>query len=118
MAELTSEQLKPAFTIEQFPTLSELEPIPFAALQPRAISGIKRLASFDGDCPVMLLNGFPGADYESVCQTLIASSNGKDGDLFDLCYTENLNNPFKPIWLRCNPVPGSNSARWLASCSS
>ena len=57
MAELTSEQLKPAFTIEQFPTLSELEPIPFAALQPRAISGIKRLASFE---------------------TLIAASNGKE----------------------------------------
>ncbi|MFQ2479009.1 Lon protease family protein [Aeromonas caviae] len=106
MAELTSEQLKPAFSIEQFPTLGELDPIPFAALQPRAISGIKRLASFDGDCPVMILNGFPGADYENVCQTLIASSNGKDGDLFDLCYTENLNNPFKPIWLRLQPGSG------------
>lgn len=106
MAELTSEQLKPAFAIEQFPALSELEPIPFAALQPRAISGIKRLASFDGDCPVMLLNGFPGVDYEDVCQTLIAASNGKDGDLFDLCYTENLNNPFKPIWLRLQPGTG------------
>jgi Lon-like ATP-dependent protease len=52
----------------------------------------------------MILNGFPGADYENVCQTLIASSNGKDGDLFDLCYTENLNNPFKPIWLRLQPL--------------
>ena len=106
MAELTSEQLKPAFAIEQFPMLSELEPIPFAALQPRAISAVKRLASFDGDCPVMLLNGFPGADYEGVCQTLIADSNGKDADLFDLCYTENLNNPFKPIWLRLQPGTG------------
>src|SRR5690606_19774011 len=48
----------------------------------------------------------PISDYEGVCQTLIAASNGKDGDLFDLCYTENLNNPFKPIWLRLQPGTG------------
>ncbi|UBO75825.1 Lon protease family protein [Aeromonas rivuli] len=106
MAELKSEQLKPAFAIDRFVPLSELEPIPFAALQPRAISAIKRLASFDGDCPVMLINGFPGADYEQVCRILIADTHGKDGDLFDLCYTENLNNPYKPIWLRLQPGSG------------
>ena len=68
--------------------------------------GYQTAGQFDGDCPVAILNGFPGADYENVCQTLIASSNGKDGDLFDLCYTENLNNPFKPIWLRLQPGSG------------
>ncbi|MGL5303368.1 MAG: Lon protease family protein [Aeromonas sp.] len=37
---------------------------------------------------------------------MIIEANGNDADLFDLCYTENLNNPFKPIWLRLQPGSG------------
>jgi Lon-like ATP-dependent protease len=116
VAELTSEQLKPAFSIEQFPTLGELDPFRLPPCNP------ERFRVSNG-WPVLMvtarsiLNGFPGADYENVCQTLIASSNGKDGDLFDLCY-ENLNNPFKPIWLPCGRARVSSSAKWSVSCSS
>lgn len=106
MAELTLEELKPAFSPEQFCSLSQCEPLSFADLQPRAISGIHRLANFSGDSPVMLLNGFPGVDYEEACRLLIEDAKGQDADLFDLCFTENLNNPFKPIWLQLQPGSG------------
>lgn len=114
MAELTPEELKPAFHADQFCALGELEPLTFADLQPRAVSGIHRLANFNGDSPVMLLNGFPGVDYEAACRHLIAGIEGNDGDLFDLCFTENLNNPFKPIWLQLQPGSGYEFCEMVA----
>ncbi|MFR9718296.1 Lon protease family protein [Aeromonas diversa] len=114
MAELSPEELKPDFDSAAFRPLSELEPLTFADLQPRAISGIHRLANFSGDSPVMLLNGFPGVDYEAVCNQLIDSVSGQDSDLFDLCFTENLNNPFKPIWLQLQPGTGYEFCEMVA----
>ncbi|MGL5947929.1 MAG: Lon protease family protein [Aeromonas sp.] len=114
MAPLPLQALKPNFAEQQFTALEPLSPLPFALLQPRAISAANRLASFDGDCPVMLLNGFPGVDYETACVELIANTHGKDGDLFDLCYTENVNNPYRPLCLTLQPGSGIEFCQQVA----
>ena len=74
MIELKVEQLGPLFPPLPCDRLSELAPLSFADTQPRAASAIARLAQLDRRCNVMLLGGFPGADYEQLLMHLIDDS--------------------------------------------
>ena len=100
MIELNSESLLPHFPPLFVDRLSQIEPLRFAEAQPRAASAIARLVSMRHGCQTLLLNGFPGVDYEQVVMDLIDDCSPDNRQLFDLCYAENLLNPFRPQWLK------------------
>lgn len=106
MIELKVEQLGPTFPSLPCDHLSELAPLSFADTQPRTASAIARLAQLDRRCNVMLLGGYPGADYEQLLMHLIDDSAVDNRHCFDLCYAENLRNPAKPIWLKLKAGSG------------
>jgi hypothetical protein len=54
----------------------------------------------------LLLSGFPGVDYEQTVIDLIDDCSPDNGELFDLCYAENLEDPFRPLWLKLKPGSG------------
>jgi hypothetical protein len=62
--ELKPESLLPHFPPLSVGCLSQIEPLRFAEAQPRAASAIGRLISMRRGCQTLLLNGFPGVDYE------------------------------------------------------
>ncbi len=106
VAELKTETLCPTFAALPCERLSALTPLSFSDIQPRAASAINRLTSFGTPCPILLLSGFPGVDYERTVMDLIDDCAPDDAALFDLCYAENLVNPFKPLWLKLKPGSG------------
>ena len=106
MIELNSESLLPHFPPLLVDRLSQIEPLRFAEAQPRAASAIARLVSMRHGCQTLLLNGFPGVDYEQVVMDLIDDCSPDNTQLFDLCYAENLLNPFRPQWLKLKPGTG------------
>lgn len=113
VAELKPETLCPTFPALPRDRLSALTPLSFSDIQPRAASAISRLTSFSTPCPILLLSGFPGVDYEKTVMDLIDDCALDDSDLFDLCYAENLLNPFKPQWLKLKPGSGIEFCEWV-----
>ncbi len=106
MTELTPEALLPDFSDFSTSSLSSVQPISFAETQERAASAILRLNTASNSCPALLLSGYPGVNYEKVIIDLIDDCPKPFNNSFDLCYTENLDNPFKPIWLKLKPGSG------------
>nr|WP_237332764.1 Lon protease family protein [Zobellella iuensis] len=98
-------ELNPAFALPELTTLNAATPLPFSALQARADSAFATLSGLNAANPVLLLNGFPGVDYEELVQDLVRK-HANHADLFDLCYAENLHHPQKPIWLRLKAGTG------------
>lgn len=105
MQPLSPAELNPAFTLPELATLNDATPLPFSALQARADSAFATLSGLNAANPVLLLNGFPGVDYEELVQDLVRK-HANHADLFDLCYAENLHHPQKPIWLRLKAGTG------------
>ena len=100
MQSLSHIELNPVFILPtELTCLKEVAALPFSALQQRANSAFSTLASLNAHNPILLLNGFSGADYEELVQDLV-QQYAKHDALFDLCYAENLRHPQKPIWLR------------------
>lgn len=106
MTELAAEALLPDFSDLSCEKLSSVQPISFAETQERAASAILRLNTASQSCPALLLSGFPGVNYERVIMDLIDDCPKPFNRSFDLCYTENLKNPFRPIWLRLKAGTG------------
>jgi Lon-like ATP-dependent protease len=104
--ELKSESMLPHFPALQCERLSQIEPLRFAEAQPRAASAINRLISMRRGCQTLLLSGFPGVDYEQTVMDLIDDCSPDNTQLFDLCYAENLQNPYRPLWLKLKPGSG------------
>lgn len=96
---LSPAELTPVFPLPELTTLNDAFALPFSALQARADSAFATLAGLNAVNPILLLNGFAGADYEELVQDLV-KKHANHADLFDLCYAENLHHPQKPIWLR------------------
>ncbi|WP_375058461.1 Lon protease family protein [Zobellella sp. DQSA1] len=105
MQPLSPAELNPAFALPELTTLNAATPLPFSALQARADSAFATLSGLNAANPVLLLNGFPGVDYEELVQDLVRK-HANHADLFDLCYAENLHHPQKPIWLRLKAGTG------------
>lgn len=105
MQPLSHVELNPVFTLPELSTLNDVPSLPFSALQARVDSAFSTLSELNAVNPVLLLNGFPGTDYEELVQDLVRK-HAKHADLFDLCYAENLNHPQKPIWLRLKAGTG------------
>ena len=106
MTELAPEALLPDFSDFSTPLLSSVQPVSFAETQARAASAILRLNTASKSCPALLLSGYPGVNYEKIIIDLIDDCPEPFNNSFDLCYTENLDNPFKPIWLKLKPGSG------------
>ena len=106
MTELAAEALLPDFSDLSCEKLSAVQPISFAETQERAASAILRLNTASQSCPALLLSGFPGVNYERVIIDLIDDCPKPFNRSFDLCYTENLKNPFRPIWLKLKAGTG------------
>lgn len=106
MTELAAEALLPDFLDLSCEKLSAVEPVSFAETQERASSAILRLNTASQSCPSLLLSGYPGVNYEKVIIDLIDDCPAPYNNSFDLCYTENLSNPFRPIWLKLKAGSG------------
>ena len=106
MIELKVENLSPHFPEAMRDRLSAYDSLCFADMQPRAGSAINRLISMRRGGDILLLSGFPGVDYEQTVMDLIDACSPDNRELFDLCYAENLQNPFRPIWLKLKPGSG------------
>jgi len=106
VTELAPEALLPDFSDFSTPLLSSVQPVSFAETQARAASAILRLNTASKSCPALLLSGYPGVNYEKIIIDLIDDCPEPFNNSFDLCYTENLDNPFKPIWLKLKPGSG------------
>lgn len=106
MTELAAEALLPRFSDLSFEKLSSVQPISFAETQERAASAILRLNTASQSCPALLLSGYPAVNYERVIMDLIDDCPTPFNRSFDLCYTENLKNPFRPIWLQLKSGTG------------
>ena len=106
MTELAAEALLPDFLDLSCEKLSAVEPVSFAGTQGRASSAILRLNTASQSCPSLLLSGYPGVNYEKVIIDLIDDCPAPYNNSFDLCYTENLSNPFRPIWLKLKAGSG------------
>ena len=106
MIEFKLENLLPLFPALTKTTLSAYEPLRFSDAQPRAASAISRLISMRRGGDTLLLSGFPGVDYEQTVIDLIDDCSPDNGELFDLCYAENLEDPFRPLWLKLKPGSG------------
>ncbi len=106
MIELKAQSLSPHFPDSIRDSLSAYDPLCFAELQPRAGSAVNRLISMRRGGDILLLSGFPGVDYEQTVMELIDACSPDNRELFDLCYAENLLNPFRPQWLKLKPGSG------------
>ncbi|WP_108650894.1 AAA family ATPase [Dongshaea marina] len=108
MVELKANVLKPDYS-QDFPAierLTDVEARNFVDLQPRAQSAFEAFTLLSGQTEFFLLNGFTGVDYERACRDLIQRYDDHSKHLYDVCYAENLINPFKPIWLHLMPGTG------------
>lgn len=106
MIELKIENLLPRFPELSVAHLSEVTPLCFADVQPRALSAINRLLNMRNGCQALLLSGFPGVNYEQTVIDLIDECSPDSQTLFDLCYAENLQDPFRPVWLKLKAGSG------------
>ncbi|PSJ47833.1 peptidase S16 [Zobellella endophytica] len=105
MQSLSPAELNPVFELPALTTLNDCPPLAFSALQARVDSAFATLSGLNSVNPVLLLNGFPGVDYEELVQDLV-KQHANHADLFDLCYAENLHHPQKPIWLKLKAGSG------------
>ncbi|WP_116474529.1 Lon protease family protein [Zobellella maritima] len=105
MQPLSPADLNPVFHAPSLTTLTECPSLAFSSLQARVDSAFATLTGLTAVNPVLLLNGFPGVDYEELVQDLV-NKHASHADLFDLCYAENLFHPQKPIWLKLKAGTG------------
>ncbi len=111
MQKLSIEQLISTFNLK-FNQLSQAPDTRLSELQPRVNSAFKRLSgpSNLSKSQVLILEGYPGVDYEYTTCQLIAESGGLTAHrpIFDLVYAENINNPLKPTCLTLEAGTGSD----------
>ncbi len=102
MQQLNYSQLTTDFKLE-FSQLSEAEIARISTLHPRVKSGFKRIngPSNLSTSQFLILEGYPGVDYENVVRDMISDTGGftPKRPIFDLCYAENTENPQRPICL-------------------
>lgn len=96
MSELNAEELLPEFSELSIQSLSSVSPYSLAGIQQRALSAIRRLNTASQSCPALLLCGFPGLDYEQLTRDLIAATTPVFQHSADLCYVENVQQPYRP----------------------
>jgi Lon-like ATP-dependent protease len=109
--ELNAAELLPEFSDISNTTLSSVAPFPLAGMQKRALSAIKRLNLASASCPVLLLCGFPGLNYEHLTRDLIALTDPTFNHSMDLCYAENVQQPHKPL---CLPLRAGTGPEFCA----
>lgn len=116
MNKLTYDDLKDSFDFH-FSSLSEATPADVGTLQPRVEKTFARLVSPAnlGKSKVLLLQGYPGVDYQDVVFRLIESSGCLKAKrpIFDLCYAENMDNPLRPLCITLKSGSGTEFCDYL-----
>ena len=111
MQKLTYENLASDFSFS-FRTLSETaeKSLRLGDLHPRVKSGFQRVGgpSNLGKSQVLILEGYPGVDYENTVMHLITETGGLSPKrpIFDLIYAENLDNPLRPVCINLKSGSG------------
>ncbi|MGN1357298.1 MAG: AAA family ATPase [Succinivibrionaceae bacterium] len=111
MQKLSVKELVSSFNLN-FNKLSQATDTRISQLQPRVSSAFRRLCgpSNLSNSQVLILEGYPGVDYEYITCQLIAESGGLTArrPMFDLVYAENIANPLKPTCLTLRSGTGSD----------
>ena len=104
--EINPEVLLCRHSLPSFSRISELKPVSFSSLQPRATSTVHRLIQSTANYQIMMLGGYPGMNYEQVVRELISEEPSPTAGMYDLIYVENLEYNLRPIWLMLRPGSG------------
>ena len=109
MEKLKYEQLAADFKFD-FSVLSQAEQIGLSSLHPRVKSGFLRIngKSNLGKSQVLILEGYPGVDYENTVARMISENGGLEPKrpIYDLCYAENIFNPLRPTCIELTAGSG------------
>ena len=104
--EIKPEVLLCRHSLPKFDRISELKPVTFSSLQPRAAGTVRRLVQSTENYQIMMLGGYPGMNYEQIVRELIAEEPSPTAGMYDLIYVENLEYSLRPIWLMLKPGSG------------